>query len=212
MSYNIRIYFSVSQMTHVIGITGRSCSGKSTLAQNVVRALQPNAIHIDIDDFFRYAADFNCENPGDTEYVAMNDVKQQLEKLKLGKSANFTHYDFKNKRKLHNSMVRFEPKEYVIVEGALVFWEKNIRDLFGLKVFVDVPDEVCRMRRLSRALDPLKEGSDQYIEMKRYVLERWRSIRNQWDKCLQDLIEFADIIIPHPLDGTNELIEAIGKI
>ncbi len=197
-------------MKKVIGITGRSCSGKSTLAQELNQQLS-DSVHIDIDDFFDYAADFDCENPGKVELKSMSDILLALQKLKQGENANFKKYNFKDKLILDNMVSHYAASEYIIVEGALVFWNKELRNTFDLKVFVDVPNDICLQRRLERGLSTLEKGSLHYKETEQYILNRWAKIAYQWDNFLQPLKKHADIVISHPEKGIKRVIEAIKQ-
>jgi uridine kinase len=91
-------------MSKLLGITGRSCSGKSTLALELHNKLS-DSVHIDIDDFFDYAADFNCATPGELELKSMKDITSALQKLKKSKDAHLYKYDFKNTIKSSHSII-----------------------------------------------------------------------------------------------------------
>ena len=46
--------------------------------------------------------------------------------------------------------MRVEPREVIIVEGILLLADARLRDLFDIRIFVDVGDDVRFIRRLLR--------------------------------------------------------------
>jgi len=197
---------------YIVGIAGRSCSGKSTLARELHENFGSASIHINVDKFFIRSAEFNCKNPTIEESSAIKEISTKLRKLKNGGSVDFSIFDCRKKRNLNMEPRHYDPAKFIIVEGTLVLWDKEMRDLIDLKVFVDVPNEVCLQRRLERELKNKQEGTAVYEEAKKHVLDRWKIIFEQWDSYLQSTSVYANITIPHLERGFNKVLSAINNL
>jgi len=89
------------------------------------------------------------------------------------------------------------PKPIIIVEGILLFYYDDLRNLFSIKIFVDTDADVRIIRRIER--DVLRRGRtlrsviDQYLE----------TVRPMHIQFVEPTKQFADIIIPR--GGKNEI-------
>ena len=90
---------SSSNTPLIIGITGRSRSGKSTFAKELQKRITDKSVlHIDMDRFFIRAAEFNCDNQTEQETNAIDELYKGLTKLKSGIPASFPMFDCSNKK------------------------------------------------------------------------------------------------------------------
>ncbi|MCH7730019.1 AAA family ATPase [Patescibacteria group bacterium] len=196
----------------IIGIAGRSCSGKSTFAQELHKALGKNkSIHIDIDKFLVNSADFNCKDPSTLESQAIEELKTGLSQLKKGQKAVFPINNFYRKSKLNRPPKSYRSAPTILVESTLTFWDKDIRDLIDIKVFIDVPDNICLERRLKRDLASKQKGTEEYETAKTRILNRWKIISKQWNTYLDPTKKYADIIIPYPEKGIKKVLDFIAN-
>ena len=88
-------------------------------------------------------------------------MKDTLKKLKEGKPVEIPIYDFKtHTRYLKAFLAFFNPcfdrssqkkviygANVVVFEGILIFYDKDVRDLMDMKIFVDTDDDVRLSRR-----------------------------------------------------------------
>jgi len=125
----------------LIGICGRSCSGKSTVSKRL-EELYKDFLHINQDSFFKKGLD-NYENP---ESLMMDKFIDSLKKLREGDSIYIPTW-----KDTENKLV--SSKKIIIVEGFLLFIDEEIVDLFDKKIFVDVSDEILLKRRIKRSAD-----------------------------------------------------------
>ncbi len=136
-------------MVILIGIAGPSASGKSTLCE---RLAGEGVGHLKLDDFYKDEIEmphsdgrYNWEVP---ESLHLDRLYETLIALKQGKSVEVSIY---NKRKGRGTAKRtIVPREKVIAEGFLLFYEQAIRELFDLRLFLDVSAENQLARRLQR--------------------------------------------------------------
>jgi uridine kinase len=93
--------------------------------------------------------------------------------------------------------VRIEPREVIVVDGILLFVDARLRDLFDLKVFVDVADDVRFIRRLRR--DTRDRGRTVDMVIDQYLA----TVRPMHLEFVEPSKRYADIIIPE--GGRNQV-------
>ena len=82
------------------------------------------------------------------------------------------------------------PKDIIILEGILILYEKEIRDLLDIKVFVDTDADVRLIRRIQRDIQERGRTLDSVI---RQYMETVRPAHLQF---VEPTKRYADIIIP----------------
>ena len=142
-------------MAFLIGIVGGSGSGKTTVAQALVRRLGGRAVLIAEDSYYGEYADEPWFDPAtfDFDDVASRDhelMADHLAALKAGGVVEVPHYDFVTHRRLPGEATPTGPAEVVIVEGLHLFCTPEVAELFDMKVFVDTPPDIRFIRRLIR--------------------------------------------------------------
>uniref|UniRef100_A0A8C1RGM2 uridine/cytidine kinase n=1 Tax=Cyprinus carpio TaxID=7962 RepID=A0A8C1RGM2_CYPCA len=154
------------QLNHVIiGLCGGSASGKTTVANKIIEALDvPWVVLLSMDSFYKVRSereqalaasnDYNFDHPGAFDFELLVTT---LRKLKQGQSVKIPVYDFtthgrqKDWKNVYGASV-------IIFEGILSFADKEL-----LQIFVDTDSYIRLVRRLRR--DITKRGSfEQYIE------------------------------------------------
>ena len=111
----------------IIGISGPSSSGKTTIAKKLTKTLKAKLIHS--DDYWKY---HNTEIPS----------RKDWKKWEHPSSINF--------EKLHKDILKVKNAKFIIVEGFHMFHNKKIRDLFDLKIYAILPNSLIVKRRLDR--------------------------------------------------------------
>lgn len=111
---------------------------------------------IDIDSYYR---SLDGMPPADRERVNFDHPDMidfplliaQLRQLLAGQAVEKPVYDFVAHTRAPGTE-HVEPREIIVVEGILALAHPELRHLFDLKVFVDVPEDVRLARRLNRDL------------------------------------------------------------
>jgi len=133
--------FSKKVKPIVVGVCGRSCSGKSTVIKSLEGKYKGDFLHINQDKFFKVNAD-NWESPN----ALRNDrLIYSIKKLKAGKS---THIPSRGWTEIFDRKVT--PHSVIIVEGYLLFANKELLKLFDKKIWVDISDVNLLYRRTKR--------------------------------------------------------------
>ncbi|MGE4583808.1 MAG: uridine kinase [Sphaerochaeta sp.] len=183
----------------IIGITGGSGSGKSTIVRKISEVCT-DFVFIPQDNYYRSATfisndnitAFNFDHP---DAFDMELLHEHLKTLKEGKGIEMPLYDFVHHRR-KEERVLVEPRPLVIIEGLMVLYDKNIRDLLDLKLYVDTPDDIRFIRRLKRDIAERGRTVDsvcnQYLEV----------VRPGHYNFIEPTKLYADLIIPE--GGYNE--------
>ncbi|WP_439426117.1 uridine kinase [Oenococcus alcoholitolerans] len=204
----------ISNPTMIIGITGGSGSGKTSIAKIIYERLKRESVTIIPQDAFykdqsdltmeqRKAVNYDHPDAFDTELFY-----KDLLMIKSGKGINLPIYDYASYTRSSESKY-IKPSRVVIVEGVLLFVDKRIRDLLDIKIFVDTDDDIRLIRRLRRDISERKRTTDSIIQQ--YL----KTVRPMYHQFVEPTKRYADIIIPegkNNLVGINILINQIKTI
>lgn len=199
----------------IIGVAGGSGSGKTTVVSHIInRVGQENLVLIQHDSYYRDLKHLEFEDRAKQNFDHPSSLETELmvrhiEALSKGYSIEVPMYDFKNHVRKEET-VSLAPKPVILIDGILIFFERELRNLMDLKLFVDTDSDVRLIRRMRRDI----------IERQRTV----ESVLDQYEKFVRimhlEFVEptkrYADIIIPHggenqaALDMLNALIS--GKL
>ena len=179
----------------LIGITGGTGSGKSTIADALYSNFSKDRITmIQQDMYYKDQSHLSMEERVKTNYdhpmAFDNDLLvEHLQKLIKGEAIEKPRYDFT----IHNrakDTTTVEPREIIIVEGILILEDERIRDLLDIKVDVDTDADIRILRRLVRDIDErgrtVESVIDQYLKM----------VRPMHMEFTEPTKRYADIIIP----------------
>ena len=187
-----------SAVTHaplLIGIAGGTASGKTTVARKLADELGETATLVEQDAYYRDLSDLpfeerlevNFDHP-DAFDVAL--LRQHLVDLKAGKPIDKPRYRFDTcDRSPHTD--RLVPARVLLLEGILVLYIPEIRELCDVKIYVDAEDDVRILRRINR--DVKERGRD----LDGVVSQYFRSVRPMHQGFVEPSKRYADIIIPH---------------
>lgn len=186
-------------MVKIIGISGGSGSGKSTVVKKI-KERYPNAVLIEQDNYYKSAKYINNSNITAVNFdrpdaFDMDLMLDNLLLLKEGKSCVMPQYDFVHHTRLDESIV-VEPSSIIIVDGLMIFYDERVRSLLDLKLYVDTPADIRFIRRLQRDIKERGRTVESVIEQYTEV------VRPGHYSYIEPTKEFADIIIPE--GGYNE--------
>jgi len=171
----------------IIGISGRSCSGKSTVVKELEEKYRGDFLHINQDKFFKIRAD-NWESP---ESLRFDRLIYSLKKLKKGQT---THIPSHRWTEVFDREIK--PHKIILVEGYLLFVNKELNKIFDKKIWVEVSDLNILYRRTKR------DNTSKNID---YTYEVVIPESKKYEKKQQ---EEADIII----DGNKNKDEIIKDV
>ncbi|KAL8193574.1 hypothetical protein R6Q57_026709 [Mikania cordata] len=185
----------------VIGVSGGSASGKTTVCDMIIQQLHDHrVVLVSQDSFYRGLSaeeservhEYNFDHPDafDTEQML-----ECIEKLKQGNSVQLPIYDFKNHRRCSESFRQVNASDVIILEGILVFHDQRVRDLMNMKIFVDTDADVRLARRIRR--DTVERGRDVNSVLEQYA----KFVKPAFDDFVLPSKKYADVIIPRGGDN-----------
>jgi len=183
----------------VIGICGGSGSGKTTIVRKISE-LVSDFVFLPQDNYYKSAeyisnsniTAFNFDHPDAFDNALLI---EHLDRLRRGEAVDMPSYDFiRNRRK--DETIHIEPRKLVIFEGIMIFTNQEVRDRIDLKIFVDTPDDIRFIRRLTRDIKERGRTLDSVVEQYLTV------VRPGHYQFIEPTKQFADIIIPE--GGANE--------
>ena len=152
----------------IIGIGGVSGCGKTTLAnylknrfKNKVGIINTDSYYNSFNNLTKNERDqLNFDNP------SMLDLKlllSHLSTIKCSKKINIPQYNFVEHKREKNT-IEFIPKSITIVEGIFALCFPELNQLFNLKIFIDIPLDICIVRRMSRDITERGRTPDSVVK------------------------------------------------
>ena len=197
--------------TLCIGVAGGTGSGKTTVANEILRRVgRERIVTVNQDRYYHDLAHLddaqrihhNFDHP---DAIEESLLVETLELLKAGKPAELPIYDFSSHVRTAQTE-RVEARPVILLEGILILAIPELRDLLDIKIFVDTDSDLRFIRRLNRD-----------------IAERGRSVENvveQYQTTVRPMhLEFvgpskrwADVIIPEGGFNTVALDLVISRI
>ena len=179
----------------LIGIAGGTGSGKTTVANAIVKRVGEERIAIlSHDSYYRDFVDLpkdildrqNFDHPDSLESELL---VRHLKALKQGMVVETPIYDFKVHRRAAESR-RVEPRKVILVDGILIYAEPELRKLFDVKIYVDTDADIRLIRRLKR--DIAERGRT----VESVVAQYESTVRPMHMEFVEPSKRYADLIVP----------------
>lgn len=187
----------------IIGIAGGSGSGKTTIAHEIADRINDDD-HIMImsqDSYYKDNTDLPMSerkkiNYDHSDAFDMPLLEAQLNQLLHRKSIEMPTYDFTAHTR-SDETIHIEPADIIILEGILVLFNEEIRNLMDIKVFVDTDDDIRFIRRLERDMKERGRSLDSVINQ--YL----STVKPMYNQFIEPTKRYADIIVPE--GGANRV-------
>lgn len=185
----------------VIGVAGGTASGKTTLATKLKSAIPQDSTILSHDFYYQANADIPFEQRVSLNYDHPNSFDthlmiEDIKKLKSGQAIDYPQYSFEEYTRT-NETVHLEPTRVIIVEGFLIFENKELLDLMDIKVFVDTDADIRLIRRLTRDVKERGRSLDSVIS------QYMNTVKPMHEQFVEPSKKYADIIIPQ--GGENQV-------
>lgn len=186
----------------VIGVTGGSGSGKTSVSQAIYNHFSGHSIlMLEQDYYYKDQSHLSFEERLKTNYdhpfafdtdLLISHVKQLLNYEKIEKPV----YDYSRHTRSSEVIIQ-EPKEVIILEGILILDNLDLRNLMDIKLYVDTDDDIRIIRRIKRDIEERGRTLDSVIDQYLTVV---KPMHNQF---IEPTKRHADIVIPE--GGRNQV-------
>ena len=180
----------------LIVVAGGTASGKTTVVQKIYERLNTNDVQVlKFDDYYKDLSLLSIEERNKVNFdhpeSLDNDLMyHDLDLLLNGNTIEKPLYDFKtHTRKKETETIK--PTKVIILEGILSLYDKRIRDLADIKIFVECDDDMRFIRRLKRDMNERGRSLDSVIDQ--YLT----TVKPMYYEFIKPTKRYADIIIPN---------------
>ena len=186
----------------VIGIAGGTGSGKTTISNLIIgRVGRENIASLSHDAYYRDMVNLPLKKRAKVNYDHPDSLEsellvKQIKELKRGNTIHMPVYDFTTHSRKQET-ITINPQPVILVDGILIFVEKDLRKLFDVKIFVDTDADLRFIRRLQR--DISERGRTQESVIKQYL----KTVRPMHLEFVEPSKRYADVIIPE--GGMNQV-------
>ena len=179
----------------VIGVAGGTGSGKSTLVKRLQEAFKNDDVATICHDYYYKAhpelsyeqrTQLNYDHPQafDTDMLV-----EHVRALKNNVAIEHPVYSFVEHNRT-DEKVAVKPSKVIIIDGILIFENKELRDLMDIKVFVDTDADLRLARRI------LRDVRDRGRSMESVISQYTTTVKPMHEEFVEPSKKYADVIIP----------------
>jgi len=197
--------------TLCIGVAGGTGSGKTTVANEIVRRVgSERIVTVNQDRYYHDLAHLdegqrshhNFDHPDAIEESLLVD---HLQRLKAGRPASLPVYDF-SRHVRTGETEPVGPQPVILLEGILILAIPELRELLDVKIFVDTDPDLRFIRRLNRDIAERERSVESVVEQ--YLA----TVRPMHLEFVESSKRWADVIIPEGGFNTVALDLVISRI
>lgn len=186
----------------VVGISGASGSGKSSLAQWLISSLGDNQTALMQEDAYYLSAPARADANFDVPMALDHGLLlTQLDRLRNNESVDMPRYDFTTHQR-QPDVQPLTPAPLLLLDGLFVLYSAPIRRRVDFSVFVDTPPDLCLLRRLRR--DRISRGRSTDDILRQYE----QTVRPGWRDFVAPSRQWADLVVngEAPLGETGKMV------
>lgn len=192
----------------LIGITGESASGKSTICHEIKSVIEKLSMPVTVLSTDNYFNDISAlinkygsfDSLRDNGYDVDAPSSFQLETLRTDLESLSEGNDIKAPMYLPNGTGVSVPKamdvhsqKIIVVEGIATMYD-NIQDVFDIKIYVETENELRKNRFMTRAVKERNQSMEN-------ALKHWHYIADAGEKYVKPFRNQADLVI----NGNSDL-------
>ncbi len=183
--------------TMIIGIAGGTGSGKTTLTRRLKERFGGHVSVLYHDNYYKQHDDMPFEERCKLNYdhpdaFDTDRMIQDIQALRRGETVHCPTYDYT----VHNrsaETVEVHPTKVILIEGILIFENKELRDLMDIKIFVDTDADVRILRDVKERGRSLDSVVEQYLT----------TVKPMHEQFVEPSKRCADIIV---LEGGHNIV------
>lgn len=185
----------------LVAITGASASGKSTICSHInkmttqlgmpVTIFSSDNYFNDISDLIKIYGDFDSLRDSGYDVDSplsfqMKLLRNDLEKLSIGENIKMPHYLLNGTGISIPEAILVQSQKIIVVEGMATLYDE-VKDLFDVKIFVDVDEKIQEKWFLDRAITRNQDREN--------AIKHLSYARKAYQKYIAPSRKDADIII-----------------
>jgi len=192
----------MSKKAIIIGISGPSASGKSLLANTIVNELGSDQVVVISEDAyykdnshlpFSEREKINYDHPDAFDHALLC---SHLKQLQQGDSVDIPTYSHSEHIRLPETR-RIGQHTIIVLEGILIFSDKELRDIMDIRIFMSTPLDICLTRRMKRDIVERQRNFES-------VLHQYETtVRPMYMQFIEPSSRHADLIVPR--GGENRI-------
>jgi len=193
------------QPPFILGVAGGTASGKTSVCDMIISSLKDRRVALVSQDSFylpltaeqkETVAEYNFDHPDAFDWALLHQTINALRNQNaLGKPIEIPLYDFVTHSRLQETQTIYGA-DIIILEGILVFYPAELRQLFDMKIFVDADADTRLARRVIRDIN--HRGRDVMGVLRQYE----KFVKPSFDEYINPTKKYADVIIPRGADNT----------
>ena len=192
----------------LIGITGESASGKSTICRelkNIIEQLSMPVSVLSTDNYFndisalieKYGSFDNLTDNGydidSPDSFQLDLLKNDLEELANGYNIMAPRYVPNGTGVSIPNSLKVRSNKVVVVEGIATMY-KDVKDVFDIKIYIETENNIRRERFIKRAKAERNQNEENAIK-------QWEYLLSAGEKYVLPGRDYADFVI----DGNSDL-------
>ena len=168
----------------IIGITGGTGSGKTTIVNKVKNLFDQSDVgFLSSDSYYKDNSNLNFSKRDKLNYdtpdaIDFDLLNSHIKILKTGQDINVPQYSFSTHLRLKNSTL-FKPKKILIIEGILILSNITLKGQINYNVFLDCSRDTRLKRRLERDISERGRNREDIIKL----------FENRLDKMHRNYVE-----------------------
>lgn len=184
----------------LIGIAGGTASGKTSFCKSLNEHLHFDSVLLEMDLFYKpvppgFTKDkHNFDHPTAIDFDYITRV---VDSLMNWEAVEVPVYNFKTSSRERIGRV-LQPNSIIFFEGIYALYDRALRDMMKLKLFVHTDDEVRLVRRIQR--DTIERGRDLDSVLKQYLAQ----VKPAFEEFIEPTMKHADIIVPNWTDNPSK--------
>ena len=179
----------------IIGVAGGTASGKTTVSNSILERVGADRIaYLQHDSYYRDLSHLPLEERARMNFDHPDALETELliahlRRLQAGHAVEVPIYDFATYQRGPRTR-RLEPRRVILLEGILLFVDKELRQMMDVKLYVDTDADLRLIRRLQR--DIQERGRSLESVIRQYL----DTVRPMHLEFVEPSKRYADIIIP----------------
>lgn len=192
----------------LIGVTGESASGKSTICseiQNVIGQFDMPVTVLSTDNYFNDISELinkygSFDSVRDSGYdvdaptsFQLDTLRQDLEDLSVGLDIKAPMYLPNGTGVSVPNAIDVKSQKIIVVEGIATMYDE-VKDIFDIKIYVETDNDLRLSRFMSRAVEERNQDREN-------ALKHWNYISQAGEKYVKPFRKEADLV----LNGNSDL-------